>query len=179
LTLARILSRPVIPLSERNRQILEMRKGGVSQRDVAERFGLSASRIYLLERRDAAKRAADERRGKILEAMRAADDPEKLWPIHDVADALGPGRVVRNSLLKHFANLGRDRISLGELMKMCLNAPDGLLNVSWPPLMRVCGIGRQGFWSVVSGLTNAGLGDRCSEEWGRRLDQVKDERNRP
>lgn len=167
----------MIPISERNRQILQMRKEGLSQREVAERFGLSTSRIYLLERRDVADRITAERRSAILEEMRAADDPEKLWPINDLAAALRLGPVVKKSLLNHFMHVGKVRISVGELTKMCLNAPDELLNTSWPPLLRVRGIGRKGFWSIVNGLTNADLGERCNEEWRTRLDQVTCERN--
>ena len=163
------------PTPERNRQILNLRKEGFSQREVAEKFRLSKSRIYLLERSQRAELAAAEQRAAILKEMRAADDPERLWPVHDVADALGVGRVVRKSLLNHLASAGRDRLSLRELMEMCLNAPDPRLKISWPPLLRIRCIGRKGFWSVVNALTNANLGDRCNEEWRIRLDQVKRE----
>jgi hypothetical protein len=170
------MRRPLIPIPERNRQILQMRKDGVSRRAVAERFGLSTSRIRLLELRDADERAAARRRTAILEQMRASDDSERLWSILDVADALGLGRVVKKRLLAHFVRAGRDRISLRELMVMCLNAPDPMGNASCPPLLSVCGIGRKGFWSVINALTDAGLGPRSSEEWHARLDRVSRER---
>lgn len=68
----------MIPIQERNRQILRMRKDGVSQTEVARRFKLSPSRIYLIEKRDATDRATDERRAKLREAIRSADALEKL-----------------------------------------------------------------------------------------------------
>jgi len=55
-----------------------MRKDGVSQTEVARRFKLSPSRIYLIEKRDATDRATDERRAKLREAIRSADALEKL-----------------------------------------------------------------------------------------------------
>jgi hypothetical protein len=45
-----------------------------------------------------------------------------------------------------------------------------------PPLLRVRGVGKLGFWGVVNGLTKLDLGERCNEEWGRTLEMVK--RNR-
>ncbi len=50
---------PMSMIQERNRQILQRRKEGVSQRAVAEEFALSPSRIYLIERRYAADTAMD------------------------------------------------------------------------------------------------------------------------
>ena len=45
-----------------------------------------------------------------------------------------------------------------------------------PPLLRVCGIGKKGFWSVVNGLTDMDMGNRCNEEWRKKLLMVKQQR---
>lgn len=42
-----------------------------------------------------------------------------------------------------------------------------------PPWLRVRGVGKIGFWSVVNGLTGMDLGSRCNEEWQKRLVEVK------
>jgi transcriptional regulator len=78
-----------LPIPERNRQILEMRNQGVSQKEVAKRFNLSPSRIYLIERRNAADRSLAERRIRLREEFRVADDPERRWPVKDLLDAIG------------------------------------------------------------------------------------------
>jgi len=44
-------SQSIVPIQERNRQILQMRKEGVPRREVALRFGLSPNRISQLEQR--------------------------------------------------------------------------------------------------------------------------------
>jgi transcriptional regulator len=44
---------PKVPIPERNRQILQMRKEGVQRLEVARRFRLSPSRIDQIEKRDA------------------------------------------------------------------------------------------------------------------------------
>ena len=110
----------MIPIPERNRQILEMRNQGVSQTEVAKRFKLSPSRIYLIEKRDAAERATAERRAKLREAIRSADALEKLWPVKDLLDAVGLGVVglgvvTKKSVIYHFRAVGKEEISLPEL----------------------------------------------------------------
>jgi hypothetical protein len=74
------------PMQERNAQILQLRKEGRSRQEVYRRFRLSPSRILLLEKQDAADRAMAERRSKLRVALRAADDPGKLWPVNDLID---------------------------------------------------------------------------------------------
>lgn len=164
----------MIPIQERNRQILQMRKEGVPRSEVAHRFGLSRERISQLEKRDEADRSMAERRANFMEAVRTADDPERTWPVNDLADAIGLIVVTKKRLLDHFVETGKEQISLRELMDMCL---DGLMEREEfiaPPLLKVSGIGKKGFGSVANGLTNMDLGSRCNEEWrSNRLPKVK------
>jgi transcriptional regulator with XRE-family HTH domain len=140
-----------ISIPERNRQILQLRKGGLSQTEVARRFKLSPNRIYLIEKQDAADRALAERRTKLREEIRAADDLEKLWPVEDLIDAVGLIVVTKKRLMDHSVATGKHQISLRELMDMCLDAPVEGLDFMMSPLLRVYGVGKMGFWSVVNG----------------------------
>jgi len=67
----------MIPISERNRQILEMRKQRVSRREVARRSNLSTTRILQLEKRDAAERFMAKRRAELQEEIRRVHGMEK------------------------------------------------------------------------------------------------------
>ncbi len=160
-------------IQERNRQILQRRKDGVSQKAVAREFALSPDRIYLIERRYAADTAMDERRAKLRQEIQAADDLERIWPVEDLVDALGLLIVTRKRLLDHFEKTGKSQITLRELMDMCLDGPVDRLNFMMPTLLKVRGIGKKGFWSVVNGLTSMDFGSRCNEEWCKRLVTVK------
>jgi len=113
----------MIPIPGRNRQILQMRKDGIPQGEVARRFKLSPSRIYLIERRDAADRSMGERRAKLREGIRAVDDLHRMWPVNDLADAIGLIVVTRKRLLDYFEQTGKGQISVRELMNMCLDPP--------------------------------------------------------
>ena len=163
-------------IPERNRQILQMRKEGVRRVDVARRFKLSPSRIFLIERRDSAEKSVAERRARLREALLAADDPERVWPVNDLVDAIGLIVVTKKRLMDHFQKAGKHQISLRELMDMCMDAPLEGFDFMWAPLLRVCGIGKKGFWSVANGLTRMDMGNRCNEEWRNRLVMVKRQR---
>jgi hypothetical protein len=58
---------------------------------------------------------------------------------------------------------------------MCLDAPVDGLDFMMSPLLKVRGVGKKGFSSVVNGLTGMDLGNRCSQEWQKRLVKVKQE----
>jgi len=165
----------MIPIPERNRQILQLRAEGRSQTEVAKTFKLSPSRIYLIEKQDAADRSMEQRRATLREEIRAADDMDRMWPVEDLIDAMGLIVVTRKRLMDHFVATGKRQISLRELMDMCLDAPVQELDFMMSPLLRVHGVGKKGFWSVVNGLTGMDLGDRCNQEWQWRLVKVKQE----
>ena len=165
---------PKAVIPERNRQILQMRKEGVQRIEVARRFKLSPSRIEQIEKKDAVDKATAERRARLREAIRSADDPDRMWPFKDLLDAIGLTRVPKRSLSYRFRACGQRWLCLRELMNMAPDAP-----TEWPkhmmsPILRVRGVGKKGFWCVVNGLTGSDLGPHCNREWQERLIKVKE-----
>ena len=159
-------------ISHRNQEIIQMRREGMSQTEVARRFNLSPSRVYLIEKQDAATRAMEGRRARMIKQLQDANDMDKLWPVEDLLDALGLIVVTRKRLVDHFAEKKQDQISLREFMDMCVDAPVEGLDFMMSPLLRVYGLGKKGFWSVVKGLTDLDMGTRCNQEWQWRLAKV-------
>jgi transcriptional regulator len=53
-----------------------MRKEGISQTEVARKFKLSPTRIYLIEKQDAETRSMEEKRARLLKQLQDADDME-------------------------------------------------------------------------------------------------------
>jgi hypothetical protein len=51
--------------------------------------------------------------------------------------------------------------------------PEEKGNFMLPPLMKVCGIGKKGLWSIADGLTTMDMGSGCNNEWRHRLVMVK------
>jgi hypothetical protein len=149
-----------------------MRKEGLSQMEVARKFHLSPTRVYLIEKQDAATRATEERRSRMLKQLQATDDMDKLWPVGDLLDTLGLIVVTRKRLVDHFAEKRQDQISLREFTDMCLDAPVEGLDFMMSPMLRVYGLGKKGFWSVVKGLTGLDMGTKCNQEWQAWLVKV-------
>ena len=118
----------------------------------------------------------NERRAKLRTEIRAADDMDKMWPVADLAEAIGLAGATKNRLLRHFVRTGKDQISLREFMDMCvghsLEGPDLVIT----PLSSVRGISKDAFWSVVNGLRNLNLGGRCNEEWQKRALKMKEQK---
>lgn len=164
---------------ERNSQIVRIRKEGVPTRVVARKFRLSRSRIQQIELRAVDDAALADRRATLWAQMRAADDPEKLWPVRDLVDACITSRRTKIRLLKYFSRIEQTQISLRELMDMCLPPPRNLDDFRLPLLLRLACIGKKCFWSVADGLTNTDMGSRCNEEWQSRLVRVKQYWGRP
>ena len=54
-----------------------------------------------------------------------------------------------------------------------LDTKDGVVNLVSSPLLGLQGISIRGFWRVANALTKMNLGNRCNEEWQKRLDKVK------
>jgi hypothetical protein len=146
---------------------------------VARKFRLSRSRIQQIELRAADDEALADRRATLWAQMRAADDPEKMWSVHDLMDASITSRLTKVQLLKHFARTEQTQISLRAWMDMCLPPPRNSEGSMLPPLLRIVGIGKKCFWTVADGLTNTDLGSRCNEEWQSRLVRVRQWWGRP
>jgi len=163
----------MIPIQERNRQILQMRREGVPRREVALQVNLSRARIAQLEKRDTRDQAMAARCANLRAKMHSADDVDRMWPVNDLVDAIGLVAGHKNRLLDHFLAMGQDRISLRALMDMCLEGAPDKGGLRSRPLLKVYGIGRKGFWSVVNGLTSMDLGKQCNEEWRTKLVKVK------
>ena len=79
-------------------------------------LNLSPGSVHQIARRDGADRLMAERGAMVREEMRTADNPEKIWPVRDLVDALGLLVVTRKRLLDHFAAQRTHQISLRELM---------------------------------------------------------------
>lgn len=159
-------------IQERNQRILRMRQEGIPTRELARRFKLSTTSIIQIERTEELDKAMAERRAKLLEEIRSADDPEKLWPVIDLADAMSLIVVTKKRFLDHFNQTGQSEISLRALMGMFVQVPEDQGNFSFRPLLKIYGIGKKGFRSMVNGLTSMDLGPRCNDQWRKTLVEI-------
>ena len=166
---------------KRNQQIVQMREQGILRRDVAQKYGLTPERIRMIEREAAAEKSLAERRARLREEIRKADDLDKPWAVADLLDALWLVPVARIRLLEHFAEkIRQTQISLRELMDLVISdANDSELTFASTPMLGIRGIGRFGYHSVIAELTEMDLGPGCNEEWRGRLIKLKRHWNIP
>ena len=166
------------PIRDRNQQILELLAHAVPRRDIARRFQLSPARVEQIAGEAKARQAREERRAKLREEIRSSDNPERMWPVGDLAEAIGLSRTARNGLQDHFAKAGKQEMNLLELMDMFLSGPAKNGDSMPPPMLKVRGIGTKGFVSLAEKLANTDLGDRCNREWLDRCGKEKERGSR-
>ena len=161
-------------MQKRNQQIVEMREQGVPRRAIARQFGITPARISLIEREAAAKKLETQRRARLRAEIHGADDLDKPWAVADLVDALWLLVVTRTRLLAHFEQIRKTQITLRELMDLAVseatNVEPGEVST---PLLRIRGVGKYGYYSVIGELTEMDLGQRCNEEWRNRLAKLR------
>ena len=82
--------------------------------------------------------------------------------------------ITQNALIHNFEWDEIPEVSLRELMDLAIPERDhpkpGYLIT---PLLDCRCVGVEGFWSVVSGLTESNLGEKCNQEWRKRLARLR------
>ena len=161
-------------LRKRNLQILKMSRAGAGHRAIARRFNRSRSSIDIIVRQLQEDEQQAKRNTQLLESIRRADDLDRRWPVTDLIAALRLLSVTRMVLLRHFEECGTDTVSLRTLMNWAMPEPDSPdARSGVPPLLKIRGVGKKGFWSVVTQITALDLGDRSNQEWGQKLAKLK------
>ena len=161
-------------LRKRNLQILKMSRAGAGHRTIARRFNRSRSSIDVIVRRLQEDEQQAKRNTQFLESIRRADDLDRRWPVPGLIAALRLLSGTRTALLRHFEECGTDTVSLRTLMNWAMPepaSPDGQSGLT--PLLKIRGVGKKGFWSVVIQITALDLGDRSNQQWGQKLAKLK------
>ncbi len=118
-----------------------------------------------------------ERSDQLLAAIRQANDLNRAWPVDDLIDLIQPLPMTRAYLKKHFAEQHTTELSLQGLIEMAIPLPEQADKAAFCrcPLLKVYGVGKKGFWSVVNQLTELDLGDSFNREWKQRLPMLRAE----
>ena len=161
-------------LRKRNLKIFQMSRAGVGHRTIARRFNRSRSSVDVIVRRLQEDEQLAKRNTQLLESIRQADDLDRKWPATELITALRLLSVTRTVLLRHFEECGTATVSLRTLMNLAMpesDSPDARSGLC--PLLKIRGVGKKGFWSVVTQITALDFGDRSNQEWERKLAKLK------
>ena len=159
---------------ERNIRIGRMREAGASQTEIASTFRMSIEAVRMVfQKLEADKEAVRESR-ELLEKLRRANDLDKKWKVANVLDALLLMTTTRTALKWWFEGGKIEQSNLRQFMDLVISEkthskPGCLIT----PLLDVRCVGVKGFWSTVRRLTESDLGERCKQEWKKRLERLR------
>jgi hypothetical protein len=153
----------VSSIRERNQQIVQTLKRGASRADVAQQFGLSLSRIGFIAQEIQAEESLNQKRVVMRAELRKADDPDKLWPIQDLMDALELSAIFRLRLRNHFEAISKKEMSLRELMRVAYRLHDCSSLTAYSESL-IYGVGKYGKRRLVQQIEELELGPHCSSE---------------
>lgn len=157
-------------IQQRNQRILQLSREGVGHAEIARLFRISRTNIARIVRRFDDERRLAAKHNKLLAQIQQVNDLDAAWPAADLIDVIGPPPVIITRLKEHFAGLNADRIALRLLMEMTIPAKEAPeADLLYPPLFKVVGVGKKGYWSIVHRLTDLDLGDKFEREWLERL----------
>lgn len=156
---------------KRNLEILKRSQLGETHRSLADRFNLSRGRIDVIVDEFQETRELAARCDRLIKAIREANDLDRSWPVEDLIAAIGPLLVTQTWLKRHFIEQRTSQLSLRALLDLAIPVAVGRddPDVFSSPLIRVYGVGKKGFWSVVNRLMELNFGTAFNEEWQRRL----------
>ena len=159
---------------ERDAWIRERQEAGTSLKEIAVACGMSVKAVQHVLRKLQADGVAVRRSKELLQEFRRADDLDRKWKVAEVLNALLLVTTTRTALKWWFEGGKTERTSLREFMDLVISQKDhaksGYLIT---PLLDMRCVGVKGFWSAVRRLTESDLGERCNEEWRRRLVKLR------
>ena len=159
---------------DRTARIRQMREAGDSVEEIASTLDISMELVQRIARKFETEEVLSSRSQRFLANVRNANDPDRKWKASYVIQALRLKTITQNALIRHFEWADTPRVSLRELMDLAIPEKDhpkqGYLITR---LLDMRCIRVEGFLSVVSRLTNSDLGEKCNEEWRKRLARLR------
>jgi DNA-binding transcriptional MerR regulator len=158
---------------ERHDRIRQMRERGDSIDDIVSALDISwqmEAVVPRIVRKFETEAVLSARSSRFMEQIRNADDLDKEWKTGVLMQALRPKVMTQNAVIRFCKGKTIGMMSLRELMDLTVPAVDPVRpGFQVAPLLAVRCVGLEGFWSMVSRLTESDLGERSNSEWRRRL----------
>lgn len=151
-----------------------MQENGASNKEIALAVGISRKALHLVLKKFEAERVAKERSAQLLQEIRWEDDLNRKWKVEQLMDALLPPIRARTSLGYLWEWKKVTELSLREFMDLVISdKPHPKSEFLLTPLVDFRNARLKTFWATVKRLTELDLGDRCNQEWRRRLERLK------
>jgi len=159
---------------ELGNRIRQMREGSDSVEVIVSTLDVPWELVRRVVREFETEAVLSSRSSRFMETIRRADDPDKKWKVGYLVQALRQKVITQNAITHHFEWAKQSEVSLRELMDLAVSPKEhpkpGYLIT---PLLDFRCVGLRGFWSAVRQLTESDLGERCNEEWRKRLIRLR------
>jgi hypothetical protein len=159
---------------DRDARIRQMQEDGASTKKITLAVGISLKALYQVLKKVEAEKAAKERGAQLLQEICFADDPDRKWKVTQLMDALLLPTRVRTCLGYRWERESVTELSIRELMELVISdKPHPKPGFLLTPLVDFRNVRLESFWATVKRLAELDLGDRCNQEWRRRLELLR------
>lgn len=151
-----------------------MHEAGASNREIVLAVGISREALRLVFNKLEAERLARKRSAQLLQEIRLVDDLDRRWKVGELMDALLLPTRARTSLGYRWEWKNVTESSLREFMELVISdQPHPKPGFLLTPLVDFRNVRLKTFWETARRLTELDLGDRCNQEWRRRLRRLR------
>ena len=160
-------------IRNRNSEILNMRKMGLSFGEIAHIFDISRERVQQILQEADLEQKRKQRAEKIFQDMRLSNNIEKKWPIEVIIEFLLLPKTVTWRLLKYFEVENISQLTLKDFMDLLI-VDNGRMPRDFREAFPICNGSRIGPWThsvIVNYLSRQDLGAAFNKEWSRRLEK--------
>ena len=159
---------------ERYDRIRRMHEAGASNKEISLVVGISGEALRLVFKKFEGQKAANENSKELLGEIRQLDDLERKWKVMDLLDALLLTTRARTAIKNRCEWKHVTELSLREFMELVISdKPHAKPGFLLTPLVDFRNVRLNSFWATVKRLAELDLGDRCNQEWRRRLELLR------
>jgi hypothetical protein len=161
-------------IRNRNAEILNMRKMGLSFGEIAHIFDISRERVHQILQEADLEQKRKQRAEKIFQDMRLSNNIEKTWPIEVIIEFLLLPKTVMWRLLRYFEVENISQLTLKDFMDLLI-VNNGRMPRDFREAFPICNVRRIGPWThsvIVDYLSRQDLGAAFSKEWTKRLEKL-------
>lgn len=157
--------------TKRDTEIIQMRKDGLSCKQIGERFGISPGRVGQIISAFEMEEQQRERFDQILQTLRSTNNLDKKWPKEFLMEFLLLPKVLAWRLERYFRRENIVELSLRDLMDFLISAHIELGQDVFQvmPALTQFNIGRKTHTWLVGRVSQQDLGEAFNKEWAMRI----------
>jgi hypothetical protein len=156
-------------------EILRLRSEGKANSQIAQRFGVSRSRIQQIIAHEQRRTFSAQRSVAIRQELAACNGIDRKLPIDDLFCVLNLPPRAETVLRNHFGERGVDACSLLDMMDLLIPLVEGPADhYDHMPAYRVKWLGQILYADMIRALSAVDCGEALRTEWGDRKTHLRE-----